>query len=133
MKKVNLIIIIGILFIVGSIIAYCFEKNKMQTLEPVKCVLIKYDCIGRGAHTSFYFNDEIKTIGGIASELCDKDVKPNTVLTLYHSAGDDTFYFTKDTFPENYFLFTMIGIIICFVPYLTKRIDNYIFRKSLNR
>ncbi|RZK05673.1 MAG: hypothetical protein EOO46_15725 [Flavobacterium sp.] len=103
----------------------------METLKPVTCILIKYDCLGKGAHTSFYYKNEIKTIGGIARELCEKNVKPNSVLTFYHAA-DDSFYFTKDTFPERYLLFTVIGIAICFIPSLTKRVDDAIFRKSIN-
>jgi hypothetical protein len=125
----KLTLLIGLIIIIGSLVAYYYEDYKSSSLIQVKCTLIKYDCIGRGAHTTFNYNNQIKTIGGIPRKLCDNNIPPNTVIVLYHSPIDDTFYFEDNTFANRYLLFGIFGILICTIPYFTGKINKLLYNK----
>ncbi|THF47084.1 hypothetical protein E6C50_17455 [Flavobacterium supellecticarium] len=131
-KNNRITMFIGFTLIIGSIIAFIHEKNKSDRLTAIECEVLSFDCIGRGAHTMFLYKNQKRTIGGSPDELC-KENKNSKSIILYHYAEDDTFYYTNNTFSNRYLMLTGIGILICFVPYFSKKLDDFLFEKDLKK
>lgn len=133
MNSNTLIYLFGIITTVGFSILFYVEYKKESKLIPVNCKILDYDCIGRAANTTFIYNNKKYSIGGAPSELCYGKMNNKEYVTLYYYKKGDSFYLKNSTNSFSYLFFVFFGISIFFIPYIKRKINNYLMEREFKK
>lgn len=127
------IYLLSLITIIGSFILFYVEHNKENKLVPVKCRILDYDCFGRAANTTFIYNNKTYSIGGAPSELCNEKTNNKKYATLYYFEKNDSFYLKNSTNSKAYLYFILLGIFLFIIPYIRKKVDNFIMKREFKK
>jgi hypothetical protein len=133
MKYNAITYILGVLTVIGFFSTYLMERQKENKLMPITCKVLNFECSGRAANTSFVFNDQIYSVGGVPEELCDDNNTKKNYATFYYHKTSDSFYLTKSTNSQVYLYFAFGGFFIFLIPVFYKKIDLLVWNKEFKK